>query len=51
MYGLQNNTQAKKSNRELTEKIPIGDKLHNWAFQIGDWGLGIRDWGLGYRLE
>ena len=29
-------------NRELTHKCPIEDKMHNWAFQIGDWGLGNR---------
>jgi len=28
--------------RELTQKCPIGDKMHNWAFQIEDWGLGNR---------
>ena len=28
-----------------------GDKLHNWAFEIGDWGLGIQDWGLGKKLK
>ena len=33
-------------NRELT--CPIGDKMHNWAFQIGDWGLGI---GLGIGIK
>jgi hypothetical protein len=33
------------------KKCPIGDEMHNWAFQIGDWRLGIGDWGFGYRLE
>ena len=33
--------------RELTHKCPIGDNMHNWAFQIGDWGLEIEDWRLG----
>ena len=38
-------------NRELTEKYPIGDEMHNWAFQIGVWGFVIGDWILGNRLE
>ena len=38
--------------RELTENYPIGDKMHNWKFEIKDWGLGIQDWGSGEnRLE
>ena len=35
--------------RELTHKCPIGDKMHNWPFQIGDWGLDIGDWGIGWN--
>ena len=30
-------------------KCPIGDKMHNWAFQIGDWGLEIGDWRIGWN--
>ena len=33
--------------RTNRQKCPIGDKMHNQAFEIGDWGLGIKDWGLG----
>ena len=27
----------------------VGDKMHNWAFQIEDWGLQIGDWGIGWN--
>ena len=37
------------TTRELTQKCPIGDTMHNWAFQIGDWGLEIGDWGMGWN--
>ena len=37
--------------KNLQTKCTIRDKLHKWAFQIGDWGLGIGDLGLGNRLE
>ena len=37
--------------RELTDKISNGDKMQNWAFEIGDWGLGIQDWGLRKKTE
>ena len=29
----------RSNNREITHKCTIGDKMYNWAFQIGDWGL------------
>ena len=35
--------------RELTHKCPIGDKMHDWAFQIKDWVLEIGDWGIGWN--
>ena len=38
-------------SRELTTKCPIGDEMHNWAFQIGDWGLMIGERGLENMLE
>ena len=38
---------VRATNRELTQKCPIGYKMHDWAFQIGDWGLEIGDWGMG----
>ena len=37
------------TNRELTQKFPIGDKMHNWAFQIGDFGMENGDWGIGWN--
>ena len=36
---------------ELTQKYPIGDKMHSWAFRIEDWGLEIGDWGIGWKGE
>ena len=40
-----------EANRELTTKYPIGDEMHNLAFQIGDWGLMIGESGIKNRLE
>ena len=36
-------------NKQTT--YPVGDKMHNWAFEIADWGLEIQDWGLGNKTE
>ena len=30
-------------------KCPIGDRMHNWAFQIGYLGLEIEDWDIGWN--
>ena len=38
-------------NRELTEKCPIGDEIHNWTFQSGVGEFVIGDCILGNRLE
>ena len=48
-------TSSRDSIHHPTPKafpFPIGDKMHNWAFQImiGDLGLEIGDWKIGCNM-